>query len=207
VSAFPVTLEGSSISALVAGGGAVALRRVRSLVEAGARVHVVAPSIDPQIEALATTNSRVTITRAEYEPAQLGERDVNFVVAATNRPDINAGVAADARAKGLAVNVAHAPDLGTCTIPAVHRAGEGDLVIAISAGGVPSAAARIRDEIARIIDERHGRAVAALVELRRTLLDRGERGRWREASEQLVGPSFLADVGSGRFSERLGEWR
>jgi len=72
---------------------------------------------------------------------------------------------------------------------------------------VPAAATRIRDEIARIVDERHGRAVAALLELRRSLLDRGERGRWREASEQLVGPTFLADVGSGRFSERLGEWR
>lgn len=66
---------------------------------------------------------------------------------------------------------------------------------------------RIRDDIARIVDERHGRAVAALLELRRSLLDRGERERWHEASERLVGPDFLADVGSGRFSERLGEWR
>jgi siroheme synthase-like protein len=205
VSAFPVTLEGSSISALVVGGGSVAVRRVRSLVEAGARVHVVAPSIDPQIEELVGAHSRLTLARAEYDSAQLA--DVNFVVAATNRPDVNAGIASDARAKGVPVNVVDAPDLGTCTIPAVHRAGAGELIVAISAGGVPSAAARIRDEIARIVDERHGRAVAALLELRRTLLDRGERGRWREASEQLVGPSFLADVGSGRFSERLGEWR
>ena len=205
MSAFPVTLEGSSISALVVGGGSVALRRVRSLVEAGARVHVVAPSIDPQLEELANANSRVTLTRAEYDAARLAA--VNFVVAATDRPDVNAGIAADARAKALLVNVVDAPDLGTCTIPAVHRAGDGELVVAISAGGVPAAATRIRDEIARIVDERHGRAVAALLELRRSLLDRGERGRWREASEQLVGPTFLADVGSGRFSERLGEWR
>jgi len=205
VSAFPVTLEGSSISALVVGGGSVALRRVRSLVDAGARVQVVAPSIDPRLEELASANSRVTLTRAEYDAAQLAA--VNFVVAATDRPDVNAGIAADARAKALLVNVVDAPDLGTCTIPAVHRAGDGELVVAISAGGVPAAATRIRDEIARIVDERHGRAVAALLELRRSLLDRGERGRWREASEQLVGPSFLADVGSGRFSERLGEWR
>jgi len=205
MSAFPVTFDGASLSALVVGGGAVALRRSQSLAGAGARVHVVAPSIDSRLDELARVNDRIRLTRAEYDSGQLA--DVNFVVAATNQPDVNATVAADARAKGIVVNVADAPELGTCTIPAVHRTETGDLVVAISAGGVPSAAMRIRDEVARIVDERHGRAVAALVELRRSLLDRGERGRWREASEQLVGPDFLADVGSGRFAERLGEWR
>ena len=205
MSAFPVTLEGASIAALVVGGGAVALRRAQSLAETGALIHVVAPAIDVRIEELARANSRVKLTRAVYDATQL--EGVNFVVAATDRSEVNATISADARAKGIPVNVADAPDLGTCTIPAVHRAGGGDLVVAISAGGVPSAAMRIRDEIARLVDERHGRAVAQLVELRRSLLDRGERARWREASEQLVGPDFLGDVGSGRFSERLGEWR
>ena len=205
MSAFPVMLDGASISALVLGGGSVGLRRAQALADAGSRVHVVAPSIDPRIEELARANPRVRLTRAEYDAMQL--TGVNFVVAATNQPDVNATIGADARANGIPVNVVDAPELGTCTIPAVHRAGDGELVIAISAGGVPSAAVSIRDEIARLIDERHGRAVVALVALRRSLLDRGERGRWRDASEQLVGPSFLADVGSGRFSERLGAWR
>jgi len=202
VSAFPIMLDGTSISALVVGGGSVGLRRAQSLADAGARVRVVAPNSDPRLDELQRENPRVCLTRAEYDAAQLS--DVNFVVAATDRPEVNAVVAADARAKGLIVNVADAPDLGTCTIPAVHRAG--DVVVAISAGGVPSAAMRVRDEIARIIDERHGRAVAALLDLRRTLLDRGERARWREASEELVGSDFLADVSSGRFAERLGQW-
>jgi len=205
VSAFPVTLEGTSISALVVGGGSVGLRRTLSLVQAGARVHVVAPSIDARIGELASPNSDVRLTSGEYDPTQLA--GVNFVVAATDRPDVNARVATDARAKGCFVNVADAPDLGTCSIPAVHRAGDGDLVVAVSAGGVPSAAMRIRDEIARMVDVRHGRAVAQLIELRRSLLDRGERTRWHEASEELIGPDFLAEVGSGRFSERIGEWR
>jgi siroheme synthase-like protein len=198
-----VTFEGASISALVVGGGTVALRRVQSLLDAGARVHVVAPSIDSRIDELARAGSEVRLTREAYAATHLA--DANFVVAATDRSEINATIARDARSKGIPVNVADAPELGTCAIPAVHRAG--DVVVAVSAGGVPTAAARIRDEIARIVDERHGRAVASLLELRRSLLDRGERARWRDASAQLIGPDFLADVGSGRFSERLGEWR
>ena len=138
-------------------------------------------------------------------PSLSTSADVNFVVAATDRADVNGTVAADARAKGILVNVADAPDLGTCTIPALHRVGE--IIVAVSTGGVPSAAMRLRDEMARIVDERHGRAVSELIELRRSLLDRGERGRWHDASAELVGPDFLADVGSGRFSERLGQWR
>jgi len=203
MSAFPVTLDGASISALVVGGGSVALRRTQSLAAAGARVHVVAPSIDSGINDMERANPRLRLTRAEYDVSHL--TGVNFVVAATDRPDVNGAVAGDARGKGILVNVADVPDLGTCTIPAVHRAGE--VTVAVSAGGVPSAAMRIRDEIARIVDDRHGRAVAALLELRRSLLDRGDRGRWHDASAELVGPDFLADVGSGRFAERLGAWR
>jgi precorrin-2 dehydrogenase/sirohydrochlorin ferrochelatase len=203
VSAFPVMLDGGSISALVVGGGSVALRRAQSLAAAGARVHVIAPSIDSRIEDTERANPRLRLTRAEYDISHL--TDVNFVVAATDRADVNGTVAADARAKGILVNVADAPDLGTCTIPALHRVGE--IIVAVSTGGVPSAAMRLRDEMARIVDERHGRAVSELIELRRSLLDRGERGRWHDASAELVGPDFLADVGSGRFSERLGQWR
>jgi precorrin-2 dehydrogenase/sirohydrochlorin ferrochelatase len=196
-------LDGGSISALVVGGGSVALRRTQSLAAAGARIHLVAPSIDSRIDEMERGNPRLRLTRAEYDISHL--TDVNFVVAATDRADVNGTVAANARAKGVLVNVADAPDLGTCTIPALHRVGE--VILAVSTGGVPSAAMRIRDEMARIVDERHGRAVSELIELRRSLLDRGERGRWHDASAQLVGPDFLADVGSGRFSERLGEWR
>lgn len=203
MSAFPVMLDGGSISALVVGGGSVALRRTQSLAAAGARVHVLAPSIDSRIDDMERANPRLRLTRAEYDISHLA--DVNFVVAATDRADVNGTVAADARAKGILVNVADAPDLGTCTIPALHRVGE--VIVAVSTGGVPSAAMRIRDEMARIVDERHGRAVSELIELRRSLLDRGERGRWRDASAELVGSDFLADVGSGRFSERLAEWR
>lgn len=203
MSAFPVMLDGGSISALVVGGGSVALRRTQSLAAAGARIHLVAPSIDSRIDDMERGNPRLRLTRAEYDISHL--TDVNFVVAATDRADVNGTVAANARAKGVLVNVADAPDLGTCTIPALHRVGE--VILAVSTGGVPSAAMRIRDEMARIVDERHGRAVSELIELRRSLLDRGERGRWHDASAQLVGPDFLADVGSGRFSERLGEWR
>jgi siroheme synthase-like protein len=203
MSAYPVMLEGSAVSALVVGGGTVASRKATALVEAGARVHVVAPRVDPALEQLAADNAMLRVTKAAYASEHIG--DALLVVAATNDGSLNARIAADARARGRLVNVVDAPELGNCITPAVHRAGE--LVVAVSAGGVPGAAVRIRDSIAALLDARYSDAVRELAALRRTLLDEGRRDRWREAASSLVAPDFCEEVESGRFAARIAEWR
>ena len=203
MSAYPLVLEGSGVSALVVGGGSVALRKVTALVEAGARVHVVAPRLDRALEALAAGSAVVRVTEAAYTSDHIG--DALLIIAATDDGPLNARIAADARARGRLVNVVDAPELGNCITPAVHRAG--DLVVAVSAGGVPGAAVRIRDSIARLLDSRYSDAVRELATLRRTLLDEGRRDRWREAASSLVAPDFCEQVESGRFAARIAEWR
>lgn len=203
MSALPIVLEGSAVSALVVGGGRVAARKVRALVGAGARVHVVAPTIVDDIDALATTNAALRITRSRYELEHLG--DATLVIAATNDPAVNAAVAADARAARRLVNTVDRPELGDFISPAVHRCG--DLVIAVTAGGVPSASARIRDSIGRKIDGRYAAAVRDLAALRRRLIAAGHRDRWSEAAAVLVGDDFCERVESGEFAAGIAEWR
>lgn len=203
MSALPIVLEGSAVSALVVGGGRVAARKVRALVGAGARVHVVAPTIVDDIEALATTNTALRITRSRYEVEHLG--DATLVIAATNDPAVNAAVAADARAARRLVNTVDRPELGDFISPAVHRCG--DLVIAVTAGGVPNASARIRDSIGRKIDGRYAAAVRDLAALRRQLISAGNRDRWSEAAAALVGDDFCERVESGEFAAGIAEWR
>lgn len=203
MSAYPLVLEGSGISALVVGGGSVALRKVTALIEAGARVHVLAARVDPALEALAAGSAVVRVTEAAYTSDHVG--DALLIIAATDDGPLNARIAADARARGRLVNVVDAPELGNCITPAVHRVG--DLVVAVSAGGVPGAAVRIRDSIARLFDSRYSDAVRELATLRRTLLDEGRRDRWREAASSLVAPDFCEQVESGRIAARIAEWR
>ena len=50
MSGYPVVVEGTTLSAVIAGGGRVATRKALSLLEAGARVHVVAPLVTPMLE-------------------------------------------------------------------------------------------------------------------------------------------------------------
>jgi len=203
VSAYPVMLEGAGIAALVVGGGRVATRRALALLGAGARVHVVAPRLAGELDAAAAREPALTLARREYAVGDVG--DATLVVAATDSREVNARVAADARALGRLVNVADAPADGNCAVPATHRVG--DLVIAVFAGGVPTAAARVRDCIAARFDARYAPAIHGLRSLRaRTLRERGTAA-WRQAADALTGADFCAAVESGAFEERLAAWR
>jgi precorrin-2 dehydrogenase/sirohydrochlorin ferrochelatase len=203
MSGYPVVVEGTTLSAVIAGGGRVATRKALSLLEAGARVHVVAPRVTPMLEETAARNHDLYITRSLFAAEHIG--NALLVVVATNDPDANALIAAQARAVGRLVNVASAPDQGNCITPAVHRSG--DITVAVTTGRVPTAAARIRDRLGRVLDGRYAAAVRELSQLRADLLNRGERDRWTTASTTLVGDEFCDHVESGRFAARLAEWR
>lgn len=203
MSGYPVVLEGTAISALVIGGGRVATRRVQALLESGAKVHVVAPVLTPQLEQIAATNYELRVTRTVFTPELFG--DALLVVVATDDAEANALIAAQARALGKLVNVVSAPDQGNCITPAVHRAG--DVLVAVSAGRLPTAAVRICGRVGGLLDERYATAVRELTELRSTLLNRGDRTRWAEANAALIGEDFCARVEAGDFDARIAAWR
>ena len=203
MSAYPLMLEGVAIDALIVGGGSVATRKVKGLLDSGARVHVVAPSIDQELEVRAEGHELLRLTHEPYDVRHLA--GATLVVAATDDAALNVSIARDARQRGVLVNVADAPELGTCTTPAAFR--KGDIVVAVSTGRVPSAAARIRDALTAGIDERYSAAVRELAALRRQLLADGRRERWQEAAHALIGDDFCEQVEAGDLLARIGEWR
>lgn len=195
-------LDGSSLTAVIIGGGAVATRKASALIAAGARVRVVAPTIASELELLGR-DSTIELVNELYSKRQLD--GARLVIAATNDAAVNRQIAADAKALGLLVNVASAADDGNCVTPAVHRSG--DVVVAVTASGVPAAAARIRDDLARKLDARYASAVRELSLLRRTLIDGEQRARWTSAATALLDDAFCERVESGHFDEAVAEWR
>jgi siroheme synthase-like protein len=143
------------------------------------------------------------LVERRYERSDIG--DAQLVVAATDDRAVNAAVLADAQAASRLVNVADAPADGSFWTMATHRSGE--LVVGVSAGGVPGAAARIRDAVAMRFDGRYARALADLGAARRLLLDRGERDAWRRHATEVFGAAFCDDVESGTLAERVASWR
>jgi siroheme synthase-like protein len=201
VSDFPIALHGERISALVVGGGAVATRKALALAEAGATVRIVALSVSAELETAASSR-RVSIVKSAYSPEQIGS--ATLVIAATNSRDVNSQVAADARTRGKLVNITDFPDEGNFHTMALHRSG--DVTIAVSSGGVPGAAARIRDAIAERFDARYERAVSALRGLRTRLTANGS-AEWREAAPKLIGDDFCHSVEDGSFARKVEAWQ
>jgi siroheme synthase-like protein len=201
VSDFPIALHGERISALIVGGGAVATRKALALSEAGATVRVVALTASPELEEAAQSR-RVSIVKEAYSPDQIGS--ATLVVAATNSRDANSRIAVDAQKRGKLVNITDSPDEGNFHTMALHRSG--DVTIAVSAGGVPGAAARIRDAIAERFDSRYERAVSALRALRTRLIANGS-GEWREVAAKLIGDDFCHSVEDGSFDRKVEAWR
>lgn len=201
MSDFPIALHGERLTAVVIGGGAVGTRKALALAEAGAQVRVVSPEVTAELGEAERTR-RLSILRESYRPEQLG--DATLVIAATDSREVNAQIAVDAHSRGKLVNITDFPDEGNFHTMALHRSG--DVTIAVSAGGVPGAAARIRDAIAERFDARYGRAVSALRGLRSRLISGGDE-RWRDAAPKLLADDFCSSVEDGSFTEKVDTWR
>ena len=203
MSGLPVLLEGSALTALVVGGGSVATRKVRALLAAGARVRVVAPSIGDELRALADREATLTIERRRFRDDDV--QDVTLVFAATDERPVNSRIARIAREHHRLVTVSDSPSEGSFSGMATHRAG--DIIVGVSAGGVPRAAARIRDAIAERFDDRYATAIAALRSVRRRLLDSGGEAQWETTMRRLLDDGFCARVESGALAGEADAWR
>ena len=170
---FPIMLRIEGRVCVVVGGGAVALRRARALHECGARVRVVAPHIDADIE----THAHET-HRRPFAPRDL--EDAALVIVATDDAFVNEAVAAEARRRAILVNRADAPDEGDFTVPAHTRAGP--LTLAVHTAGISAAAAvAIRDQLESAIDPAWPQLLARVAPFRtaiqRDITDSAERRR------------------------------
>lgn len=164
---YPVVLDVSGVPVLVVGGGRVALRKIEGLLRAGAAVRVVAPEVIDPIRELP-----IVIRARPYQASDLG--DVRLVLTATDDPETNAEVAADAARHGIWVNSADDPEHCTFTLPAVSR--DGTVTVAVSTGGSsPALASYLRDEIQRWLGELDVAAAAQnLAEQRADMHARGQ---------------------------------
>jgi siroheme synthase-like protein len=150
---YPVVLDVLGRRCLVVGGGPVAARRARGLLDAGAVVTVVAPRVVSAIEEMVSgprepnggRPAPVDVELRPYRQAEAGRFDL--VVTATGDPAVDSSVVADARAAGVPVASATGDIPGTLRLPAVLR--RGPVTVAVSTGGAsPALSLWLRDRIA-----------------------------------------------------------
>jgi siroheme synthase-like protein len=183
-----VKLEGSSC--LVAGGGAVGLQKVRSLLECGAHVTVVAPEARDEIRDLDERGSLVWRRRRYALEDISGHR---LVIAATNDPEVNHTVYHDAVSAGVLVNAVDDPPFCDFYFGSVVR--RGPLQIGIStAGESPALAQRLRQELELLIDEETGPWLERLGALRREVLAARTAGEERNRLLRTLATREVCDA-------------
>lgn len=169
---YPVSLKVDGERCLVVGGGAVAWRKARALVRAGAHVAVVSPQFDARF-------GRLTVRRIRRAFRAADVRGAFLVVSATGDPAVNRAVFEACRRRGIPVNVVDRPELCTFIVPAVVR--RGPVTVAVSTGGVfPGLAKALRRELERRLPRTLGVQAARLARERR----RVRRGV-QEAAERM----------------------
>ena len=173
----------------------MAARKARALVECGAAVTVVAPSLSNAMEALEPLLHAVE--RRPYRPGDASA--FRLVVTATGRPDVDGAVYGDAEAAGVWVNSADDPAHCSFILPAVHR--DGAVTVSVSTGGLsPALASWLRDRIADQWDGRIGTLALLLGEARDRLRAAGVPSDSVDWAGLLNGP-VPALVQAGKIDE------
>jgi uroporphyrin-III C-methyltransferase/precorrin-2 dehydrogenase/sirohydrochlorin ferrochelatase len=143
MSLFPIFVKLEGRLVVVIGGGSVAEGKIPSVLSAGARVRLVAPSVTPQIA------EWVRLGKIDWLPKEFEAADLNgafLVIAATSAPGVNEAVFREAEARGLLCNAVD--DIEHCHFYYGAVVQRGDLQIAISTNGnSPALAQRLRKEL------------------------------------------------------------
>ena len=146
VNGYPLLLDVAQRRVVVVGGGPVAARRVSSLEQAGADVHVVTPFACEDIWSLATSGE-ITLHLREFEVADLD--GAWLVHTATGDTEVDDLVAESAESRQLWCVRAADAARSTAWTPAVARVG--DIVVAVTGGGDPKRSATLRNAIANAL--------------------------------------------------------
>src|SRR5690242_539432 len=138
---YPVFLDLKDRPVLVVGAGRIALRKAKGLVNAGARVTVVAPESLPEFEDLP-----VRLVRRAFRASELA--GVVLVFAATDNRLVNHRIGVAAKGKGMFANIAESAAECDFVVPA-RVAADGVQIAVLTCGPNP----RVSAELGRKLEE------------------------------------------------------
>jgi len=165
---------------MVVGGGEVALRKVKMLLDGGAKVTVISPRPHPEIVKLSKEKA-IHLIQRDYEAGDL--KDAVIAMVCTDKEKVNRKVADEAKKAGVLVNVADHSEPSDFIIPSFLR--RGNLIVAVSTSGVsPALARKIRTKLEKSFGEEYATLLSIIGEVRSTIKEKGiivGEEAWQEA--------------------------
>ncbi|MCC5908967.1 MAG: bifunctional precorrin-2 dehydrogenase/sirohydrochlorin ferrochelatase [Clostridiaceae bacterium] len=150
----------------VVGGGEVAERKVKSLLQQGGIVKVISPHITTSLENL-WQQGKITYINRDYKTGDL--KDSFLVYATTNDAEVNGRCKEEAYKNNTLINIADDPEASDFTVPASIK--RGSLIITISTEGKsPMLSKKIRQQLEALYPEEYEEILNILGEIRRRTL-------------------------------------
>ncbi|MBM3148625.1 MAG: bifunctional precorrin-2 dehydrogenase/sirohydrochlorin ferrochelatase [Chloroflexi bacterium] len=179
---YPIFLNIRGKRCLVVGGGEVALRKVKTLLEHGADVEVVSLKFCPELNKL-TREGKIKSSAKAYNSTHL--KGALIAIAATDDADINERISSDARKQGVLVNVVDVPEHSDFIVPSTLT--RGDIAIAVSTSGKsPALARKIRTELESKFGDEYAKLAETVSAIRIQLKQEGiilANEAWQEILE------------------------
>ncbi|MDO9011376.1 MAG: siroheme synthase CysG [Gallionella sp.] len=185
----PIFLNVKGKLCLVVGGGEVAARKAGVLLDAGAKVRVVAPQIKDSLSAQPGVESIVACFDA------LHLEGITLVIAATDDRSVNQQVSEQAHTRNIPVNVVDDPELCSFIMPAILD--RSPLMVAFSSGGASPVLTRMmRGMLESMIPQNYSRLAAFAERFRQQVKQRvtnpaKRRIFWENALEGVVAEKVL----------------
>lgn len=177
---YPIFMNIGGKKCVVAGGGEVALRKVKTLLEHGASVKVISPDLCSELGRLAESGE-ISVLQRSYRVGDL--QDAVIAIVATNDSNTNLEVVKEARRKAVLVNVVDDAESSDFIVPSYMR--RGDVTIAIStAGRSPALARKIRTRLEKDFGEEYASLALLIDEVRTEVKRQGikvDGNVWQEA--------------------------
>ncbi len=168
---YPIFVNLQDRKCVVLGGGNVARRKVKALLDCGAQVSVISPKLHPDLVRISKKGA-IHLIRRDYSKEDL--EGAVIVFACTNMKKVNHEVAEDSKGRRILVNVVDDPGLSDFITPSFFR--RGDLTIAVStAGRSPAFARKIRTKLEKSIGKEYGSLLSVIEEARSATKKNGVR--------------------------------
>ena len=195
---YPVHLDINNRNCLVVGGGGVGTRKVKTLLDCGARVMVISLTVSQQLQDLATSGE-IQLEERSYQTEDLN--DMFLVIGATDDEKLNKQISTDADGLNTLCNIADRPEVCNFILPSiVHR---DDLVITISTSGKsPALAKKLRQALENQFGEEYGTLLHLLGAIRKKLLQQAhEPEAHKPLFEQLINSDLSVMIQAGKTEE------
>ena len=189
---YPIFVDLKDQPCLVVGGGPVALRKIRLMSMAGAKITVVAPQLCSDL--VEEFSKHITHKNREFRVDDI--TGYRLITAATNNPDVNRQVSELAQAQNVPVNVVDQPKLCSFITPSIVD--RSPVLIAISTGGgAPVLARMLRTKLEAFIPATYGRLAATMNNYRDKLKqavpeERDRRRFWERVIQGPIAEQFFS---------------